>query len=75
MLDISQSELLVELSVEQQELLSGGVNDVYLEQQRGTNGIEAQRWRLRSLGDGTYLIENVRLSREQGVQMVLDYRP
>lgn len=69
---IIQSDLFVELSLQEQQFLSGGVNEAYVEQQSGVS--EAQRWRLRPSINGTYFIENVRLTRERGVPMVLDYR-
>lgn len=67
-------EPFVELSLEEQEYIAAGVNEVYLEKQIGPKGTEAQRWRLIPAGDGTYIIENIRLSREQSTPMVLDYR-
>jgi hypothetical protein len=70
---IIQSEPLKALSVEEQQLLSGGVS-VSLDPQGGPNGLEGQRWKLRPVADGAYVIENVRLTREQGTPMVLDYR-
>ncbi|MBD2616586.1 RICIN domain-containing protein [Nostoc punctiforme FACHB-252] len=73
MSQVIQSELLVELSTEQQQFLSGGaLNDAYVEYRNPT--AEAQKWRLVPVGDGSYFIENVRLTRERGNSMVLDYR-
>jgi hypothetical protein len=51
-----------------------GGSQVYLEQQRGPQGNRSQQWRLRGIGNSTFLIENVRLSEERTIPMVLDYR-
>ncbi len=46
----------------------------YLEEQRGPEGNEAQRWLVEPIGDDLYLIKNVRRTREVGISMVLDYK-
>ena len=46
----------------------------YVERKRGEEGNSAQRWTMKSIGNGEYLIVNNRRTSESHGNMVLDYR-
>jgi hypothetical protein len=57
------------------DYLNGPIPYVYLETRGSESGLEAQRWRrIRIPGEDFEILENVRLTRECGGSMVLDYR-